>query len=252
MLGQDAATGRMQCLTTHQQELLTASKHTRCAACRPVIGRLKAPRAAEAGVSAVDDITAPAKPTGPFAVVGVAKGQQQPAITPLGPAGATLEVSPAAEKELLATNGFRSTRRTKLVCTIGPASCSYEVLSKLAENGMNVARLNMTHGNHAWHEQVVERIRRLNKEKGYCIAIMVDTEGSEIHTGELAETIKIEVGSQVVFTIRSPAPPEMSGLPVVGVNYDSLVEDVEVCRKRLCLGASNLFSYNSPAGMCTW
>eukprot|EP00775_Hariotina_reticulata_P005779 gene5779-6018_t len=62
--------------------------------------------------------------------------------------------------------GSRGTRRTKLVCTIGPASCSYEVLSLLAQNGMNVARLNMTHGNHAWHNQVVERIRKLNKEKG--------------------------------------------------------------------------------------
>jgi pyruvate kinase len=52
------------------------------------------------------------------------------------------------------------------VCTIGPASESYEVLCALAEGGMNVARLNMTHGDRAWHERVVGRIRRLNKEKG--------------------------------------------------------------------------------------
>ena len=62
--------------------------------------------------------------------------------------------------------GFRSTRKTKIVCTIGPASCSYESLSLLAENGMNVARLNMTHSNRQWHETVVENIRRLNKERG--------------------------------------------------------------------------------------
>eukprot|EP00878_Enallax_costatus_P015415 GHUV01016146.1.p1 GENE.GHUV01016146.1~~GHUV01016146.1.p1 ORF type:complete len:169 (+),score=6.43 GHUV01016146.1:110-616(+) len=84
--------------------------------------------------------------------------------------GDTLLISPAAERELaealLAENGFRSTRRTKIVCTLGPSSCSYEVLSALAEHGMNVARLNMTHGNHAWHQQVVDRIRTLNKEKG--------------------------------------------------------------------------------------
>ncbi|WIA37757.1 hypothetical protein OEZ86_014633 [Tetradesmus obliquus] len=141
-------------------------------------------------------------------------------------------ISPAAEQEiqraLLAENGFRSTRRTKLVCTIGPSSCSYEVLSELAQNGMNVARLNMTHGNHEWHNAVVARIRQLNKEKGYCIAIMADTEGSEIHTGELEEAIKVEVGTRVYFTIRSPAPPELGGVPVVGVNYDSLGEDLEV------------------------
>ncbi|KAF6261485.1 hypothetical protein COO60DRAFT_775160 [Scenedesmus sp. NREL 46B-D3] len=57
---------------------------------------------------------------------------------------------------------------------------------------------------------------------------MADTEGSEIHTGELQEAIKVEVGTQVYFTIRSPAPLEINGVPVVGVNYDSLGEDLEV------------------------
>eukprot|EP00882_Tetradesmus_deserticola_P028440 GHRQ01031681.1.p1 GENE.GHRQ01031681.1~~GHRQ01031681.1.p1 ORF type:complete len:316 (+),score=73.59 GHRQ01031681.1:292-1239(+) len=148
------------------------------------------------------------------------------------PQDISIAISPAAEQEiqraLMAENGFRSTRRTKLVCTIGPSSCSYEVLSELAQSGMNVARLNMTHGNHDWHNMVVARIRQLNKEKGYCIAIMADTEGSEIHTGELKEAIKVEVGTQVYFTIRSPAPPEINGVPVVGANYDSLGEDLEV------------------------
>lgn len=62
--------------------------------------------------------------------------------------------------------GFRSTRRTKLICTIGPSSCSFEVLEALARGGMNVARLNMCHGNHEWHRGVIERIKRLNHDKG--------------------------------------------------------------------------------------
>jgi pyruvate kinase len=62
--------------------------------------------------------------------------------------------------------GFRSTRRTKLICTIGPSSCSSEVLEALARGGMNVARLNMCHGNHEWHRGVIERIKRLNHENG--------------------------------------------------------------------------------------
>ena len=62
--------------------------------------------------------------------------------------------------------GFRSTRRTKLICTIGPASCSEGVLESLASSGMNVARLNMCHGTHEWHLSVIERIRQLNKSKG--------------------------------------------------------------------------------------
>lgn len=66
--------------------------------------------------------------------------------------------------------GFRSTRRTKLICTIGPASCSSEVLASLASSGMNVARLNMCHGTHEWHKTVIERIRQLNKDKGCAAA----------------------------------------------------------------------------------
>eukprot|EP00877_Chromochloris_zofingiensis_P000483 jgi/Chrzof1/10435/UNPLg00362.t1 len=115
-----------------------------------------------------------------------------------------------------------------MVCTIGPASCSYEALQTLADNGMNVARLNMTHGNHEWHKGVVDRIRKLNSEKGYCIAIMVDTEGSEIHTGELKEPIKTAEGTEVYFTIRNPAPADICGRPVICVSYDSFVEDVKV------------------------
>lgn len=62
--------------------------------------------------------------------------------------------------------GPRSTRRTKLICTIGPASSSKEALATLAANGMNVARLNMCHGSHEWHREVIAHIRQLNKSKG--------------------------------------------------------------------------------------
>jgi pyruvate kinase len=64
--------------------------------------------------------------------------------------------------------GFRSTRRTKIICTIGPATSSPEVLEVLAVNGMNVARLNMCHGTHASHKAVIDAIRKLNKDKG-CV-----------------------------------------------------------------------------------
>ena len=67
---------------------------------------------------------------------------------------------------ILSVTGFRSTRRTKIVATIGPATCSEEMLEIMAVNGMNVARLNMCHGSHEWHSAVIERIRKLNKTKG--------------------------------------------------------------------------------------
>jgi hypothetical protein len=82
-------------------------------------------------------------------------------------------------------NGYRSTRRTKICCTIGPVCCNFEQLEALAIGGMNIARLNMCHGTRQWHQSVIRSIRRLNAEKGYCVAIMVDTEGTEIHMGDL-------------------------------------------------------------------
>ncbi|CAN0857248.1 Pyruvate kinase isozyme A, chloroplastic [Linum grandiflorum] len=60
---------------------------------------------------------------------------------------------------------------------------------------MNVARINMCHGTREWHKRVIERVRKLNEEKGYAVAIMMDTEGSEIHMGDLggASSAKAEV-----------------------------------------------------------
>lgn len=105
-----------------------------------------------------------------------------------------IEVDTVTEAELK-ENGFRSTRRTKLVCTIGPATCGFEQLEALAVGGMNVARINMCHGTREWHRAVIQRVRRLNEEKGYAVAIMMDTEGSEIHMGDLggAPSAKAEV-----------------------------------------------------------
>ena len=103
-------------------------------------------------------------------------------------------VDPRVE-EALKTQGFRSLRRTKLVATIGPACCSLEQLEALAASGMTVARLNMCHGTHDWHRQAIRNCRRLNSEKGYSIVVMIDTEGSEIHMGDLggAASAKAEV-----------------------------------------------------------
>ncbi|CAK0751017.1 hypothetical protein CVIRNUC_002035 [Coccomyxa viridis] len=123
----------------------------------------------------------------------------------------------------LAENGFRSTRRTKIVATIGPATSSEEMLELMAVNGMNVARLNMSHGTHEWHSSVIERIRRLNKTKGFSVAIMMDTEGSEVHTSQLDQPMKAEVGDEMTLTIRDPNNIEG---PAIGVSYDAFVDDV--------------------------
>lgn len=80
----------------------------------------------------------------------------------------------------LREKGFLGLRKTKLVCTIGPACCSIDVLEKLALGGMNVARLNMCHNTREWHQDVIRKIKKLNEEKGYCVSVMIDTEGSQI------------------------------------------------------------------------
>ncbi|KAL1535772.1 pyruvate kinase [Salvia divinorum] len=139
----------------------------------------------------------------------------------------SIEVDAVTEAELK-ENGFRSTRRTKLICTIGPVTCKPEQLEALAVGGMNVARLNMCHGTREWHREVIQRLRRLNEEKGYAVAIMMDTEGSEIHMGDLggAPSAKAEDGEIWTFSVREFD----SGLPehTIIVNYGGFAEDIKV------------------------
>jgi hypothetical protein len=61
-----------------------------------------------------------------------------------------------------------SMRKTKLVATIGPACCDDACLTALCEKGMNVARLNMSHGSHEWHIDIINKIRQLNEKEGYA------------------------------------------------------------------------------------
>ncbi|XP_068650793.1 pyruvate kinase isozyme A, chloroplastic [Aristolochia californica] len=138
-----------------------------------------------------------------------------------------IEVDSVSEAELK-ENGFRSTRRTKLVCTIGPATCGFEQLEALAVGGMNVARINMCHGTREWHRMVINHVRRLNEEKGFAVAIMMDTEGSEIHMGDFggAASAKAEDGETWTFSVRAfdSSRPDHT----ITVNYDGFAEDVKV------------------------
>ena len=76
-------------------------------------------------------------------------------------------------------------RRTKIICTIGPASESEEMLIKLYEAGMNMARLNCSHGNHEDKLEKIKKIHKINKKLGAHIGIMLDTKGPEIRVGEM-------------------------------------------------------------------
>jgi len=116
-------------------------------------------------------------------------------------------------------------RQTKIICTIGPKTASFESILKLARLGMNVARLNMSHGDHLWHKKVIEAIKTINKKGDYSIAILLDTKGPEIRTGDVKSEIKVKSGDQFIFTIKKSVNYKAN---TVEVNYDDFIKDVAV------------------------
>lgn len=92
-------------------------------------------------------------------------------------------------------------RKTKIVCTIGPASESKEMFTKLVQAGLNVARLNFSHGNHAEHLERIQMIKEVREELGKPVAIMLDTKGPEIRTGIFdKEVYTLKQGQSFVLT----------------------------------------------------
>ena len=92
-------------------------------------------------------------------------------------------------------------KKTKIVCTLGPAADTKEILRELILNGMNVARLNFSHGSHEEHAARIQRIKEVRKELGIPVAIMLDTKGPEIRTGDLSEgKVDLVAGEEVTLT----------------------------------------------------
>lgn len=115
-------------------------------------------------------------------------------------------------------------RKTKIVCTIGPASESVEKLMQLIEAGMNVARLNFSHGNHEEHAQRIQNIREAAKKTGKIVAILLDTKGPEIRTHNMVNgAIELVSGSKSIISMS-----EVEGTPEkFSVTYEGLIEDVQ-------------------------
>jgi len=90
--------------------------------------------------------------------------------------------------------------RTKIVCTIGPASCDEETLRSLIREGMDVARVNLSHGTKEEHEEVIERIRRLADEEEAVVAILADLPGPKLRIGRLASPLDLRAGDWIAFT----------------------------------------------------
>jgi pyruvate kinase len=112
-------------------------------------------------------------------------------------------------------------RRTKMVCTIGPASGSLETLRALIEAGMNVARLNFSHGTHEDHAKVIDNVRRISEEMGLTVPILQDLSGPKMRIGKLSGgKVELVPRSKFVLTTR----PQMGGQTSAWVNSPELVE----------------------------
>jgi len=136
----------------------------------------------------------------------------------------------------LITSPVTVPRKTKIVCTLGPACWSEEGLASLLDAGLNVARFNFSHGDHKGHLEVLERVRKVAAEKGKIVACALDTKGPEIRTAMLkdAKDIMLHEGEEVTIVAVGSGYTSWEGgrdpdtnKVTIGLSYDKLCRDVK-------------------------
>ena len=120
-------------------------------------------------------------------------------------------------------------KNTKMVATIGPASESEEVLRALFEEGVNVARLNFSHGSHEEHKIKIDRIKKLRREMDLPIGIMLDTKGPEIRLGDIEGEVLLEIGQKFILTSKDL----IGNKQIASVSYKDLYKDLKIGDKIL-------------------
>lgn len=116
-------------------------------------------------------------------------------------------------------------RKTKIICTMGPATDSDEVLEELIKRGMDVARLNFSHGTHAEQKLRMDRIKKLREKCGRPVAILLDTKGPEIRVRDFLDG-KVELKEGQAFTLTGREV--MGNSEIVSVTFGALAEDVSI------------------------
>jgi len=116
-------------------------------------------------------------------------------------------------------------RKTKIICTLGPATQKTETLQQLIQKGADVFRFNMSHAGHGWVREQVARIRQLSHKTARSVAILLDTQGPAIRTGDLKKDLDLKRGDVLEFTVRGARKIEKYS---VDVNYPGFVGDVSV------------------------
>ncbi len=141
-------------------------------------------------------------------------------------------------------------RKTKIICTVGPATSNYEMLKELYEAGMNIIRLNMSHATHKWADRMINHIVELNKETTYPVGILLDTQGPEIRTSVLENDLNLKTGDEISISVRDGVDVEESSFRI---NYDELIDTVNVGDKiTVDTGLINLevLEKNTPIMRC--
>ncbi len=116
-------------------------------------------------------------------------------------------------------------RKTKIICTLGPATDSPERLRSLILAGCNIFRLNMSHARHDWVREVVQKIRAISADLGIITGILLDTQGPAIRTGDLPTKLNLKPGDAFDFTVRGEKSEDTHS---VDVNYEGLINDINV------------------------
>ena len=116
-------------------------------------------------------------------------------------------------------------KKTKVVCTMGPNTNDKELMRKLMQNGMDVARFNFSHGDHEEQKMRMDILKQLREEEHANTAILLDTKGPEIRTGRLKDGKKVmlETGATFTLTIDDIEGDEKK----VSISYEGLVEDID-------------------------
>ena len=114
-------------------------------------------------------------------------------------------------------------RYTKIICTLGPASSSEAMITKMATRGMNVARLNFSHGSHEHHQKLIDMVRKVNEKEGFKTTILQDLEGYRIRIGKLKKRITVE-NNKTVYVVKG----EDGGEKTIPIEFE---EDLKAIKR---------------------
>lgn len=119
---------------------------------------------------------------------------------------------------------FMKYRKTKIICTIGPTSRDLETVKQLLIEGMNVVRFNFSHGDHAYHKEGIDVVREASRQTSLPVALLLDTKGPEIRTGEVKDgkTIKLVNGNKITITTDQVMGTEK----VLSISYKKLPDEI--------------------------